>query len=96
MSDECDDCGCGQYGVDCYCTTSCEWCGGSAINGVCEKCSARTWDDAPMRFTIEPPKGYTFASCDICHNPFCYDGTSTNCLCCEMKNKKDLNKEVHD
>lgn len=35
-------------------------------------------------FTIMPPKGKEFRQCKLCDMPMVYDGTSDNCLYCEI------------
>jgi len=33
---------------------------------------------------ILPPEGTLFKQCTLCEVPFVYDGTSENCLFCEL------------
>jgi len=58
------------------------------MSGECEKCHEHTTECTCLVFQIHAPEGMTFAECNICENPFVYDGTSENCLWCE------LNKEA--
>lgn len=55
-----------------------------------EKCHEHTLDcNCKTVITINPPKGYIFGSCQLCNLPFCYDGSSDNCLFCEINKDED-------
>lgn len=41
-------------------------------------------EDKGIFLIIKPPEGFTFGECSLCQKPFLYDGTSENCLWCEI------------
>jgi len=57
------------------------------MSDECDKCGEHALDCDCINIMIVPPEGTTFKECIFCHNPFVYDGTSENCLWCEIKDE---------
>jgi hypothetical protein len=54
------------------------------MSGDSDKCGEHALECSCVNIMIFPPEGKAFKECILCKNPFVYDGTSENCLWCEI------------
>jgi hypothetical protein len=60
------------------------------MSGECEICGEHALECECLYLTIIPPEGKEFRKCLLCENPYIYDGTSLNCLWCEINKEESV------